>query len=35
MIIVVGKDNCPWCDRVKEFLKQKGLKFRYFEVAGY
>ena len=33
MIIVVGRDSCPWCDRVKEFLKQKGLKFRYFEVA--
>ena len=25
--------NCPWCDRVKEFLKQNKIKFKAINVA--
>ena len=27
-IIVFTTTHCPWCKRVKEYLKQKGFRFR-------
>jgi len=32
-IIVYTAPNCPWCDRVKEFLAGKKAKFKEINVA--
>ncbi len=32
-VIVYGTPTCPWCDRVKEFLKENNVKFEYINVA--
>jgi glutaredoxin len=29
MYIIYGKDNCPFCERAKALLTQKGLEFSY------
>lgn len=26
---IVGKPNCPWCDKAKELLKDQGKSFDY------
>ncbi len=32
MYIIYGKDNCPFCERAKALLTQKGLEFNYLTV---
>ncbi|HEX74714.1 MAG TPA: NrdH-redoxin [Dehalococcoidia bacterium] len=27
-IIIFTGSSCPWCERVKHYLKEKGLRFR-------
>ena len=27
-IIIFTGSSCPWCDRVKQYLKEKGFRFR-------
>lgn len=29
MIKIYGKDNCPWCQRTKDFLDGKGTPYQY------
>lgn len=29
MIKIYGKDNCPWCQKTKEFLDSKGTPYQY------
>lgn len=33
-IIVYGTSTCPWCDKVKDFLKEKKVEFEYIDVAA-
>jgi len=33
VVIVYTAPNCPWCDRVKEFLKENKIKFKEINVA--
>jgi glutaredoxin-like YruB-family protein len=32
-VIVYGTPMCPWCDRVKEFLKEHKIEFKYIDVS--
>lgn len=32
-VIVYSAPNCPWCERAKEFLKEKSVKFKEIDVA--
>lgn len=32
-IIVYSTDTCPWCDKVKDFLKQNKVKFEAIDVG--
>jgi glutaredoxin len=34
MYIVLGRPNCPFCDRVKELLDEKGKDYRYIDVLS-
>ena len=31
-IIIYSMDSCPWCDRAKEFFKEKKIEFEVIEV---
>jgi glutaredoxin len=31
--VVVGKDNCPWCDRVKDLLSAFGHPYEYINLS--
>ncbi|MDD5331521.1 MAG: glutaredoxin family protein [Candidatus Nanoarchaeia archaeon] len=33
MINIYSTDMCPWCHRVKAYLKEKGVKFNEFNVG--
>lgn len=30
--VVLGRENCPFCDKAKELLKEKGLSYVYYDV---
>ncbi len=32
-VIVFSTPSCPWCNRVKAYLKQKGVKFKDVDVS--
>jgi len=32
-VIVYSSEHCPWCDRVKEFLKENKIKFEVKDVG--
>ncbi|MDD5254013.1 MAG: glutaredoxin domain-containing protein [Candidatus Nanoarchaeia archaeon] len=32
-IIVYSTDTCPWCYKVKDYLKKKGVKFTEYNVG--
>ncbi|MBD3263107.1 NrdH-redoxin [Candidatus Woesearchaeota archaeon] len=32
-VIVYEAPNCPWCDKVKQFLKENKIKFKAINVA--
>ena len=32
-IIVYGTAACPWCEKVKDFLKEKNVEFEYIDVG--
>ncbi|MFW6138904.1 MAG: glutaredoxin family protein [Spirochaetota bacterium] len=32
-IVVFSTPTCPWCNRVKSFLKQKGYRFKEVDVS--
>lgn len=34
-IIVYGKENCPVCDRMKEFLTKRGIEYAYDHAEKY
>lgn len=34
-VIVYSTDSCPWCVKVKEFLKQNKIEFTEINVAEY
>lgn len=29
---IVGRHNCPWCDRLREFLDKKGIAYTYYDI---
>jgi glutaredoxin len=31
--IVYGRDNCPWCDKVKSLLTRAGMDFEYVDLV--
>ena len=33
-IIVYGTSTCPWCDKAKDFFKEKNIEFEYIDVAA-
>ena len=33
MIVIYSKDNCPWCDRAKELMTQKGDEFNEIKIG--
>jgi len=33
MYLVVGRPNCPWCDKAKELLDSKELPYVYVDYA--
>jgi glutaredoxin len=33
VITIYSKDNCPWCDRAKELLTQKGETYEEFKIG--
>ena len=33
MITIYSKDNCPWCDRAKELLTQKGETYEEIKIG--
>lgn len=32
--VIVGKKNCPWCDRVKVLIAGSGYEYTYIELTG-
>lgn len=32
-IILFGTENCPWCVKAKDYLKEKGVQFEYIDVS--
>ena len=32
-VVVYSAPNCPWCDRVKDFLKEHDIDFKEINVA--
>ncbi len=32
-VIVFSTPSCPWCNRVKAYLKQKGVRFKDVDVS--
>ncbi|RKX94652.1 MAG: NrdH-redoxin, partial [Spirochaetes bacterium] len=32
-IIVFSTPSCPWCNRVKRYLKEKGFRYRDIDVS--
>ena len=35
MYIVLGRSNCPFCDKAKELLEAKDLPYTYVDVTDY
>ncbi len=33
MIIIYGKDNCPYCDMAKGLAERKGLEYTYLKLG--
>ena len=33
-VIVYGTAACPWCDKVKDFLKETNVEFEYIDVGA-
>jgi len=33
-VIVYGTPTCPWCDKVKDWLKENKVEFEYIDVAA-
>lgn len=33
-IIVYSTQSCPWCERVKNYLKEKGIAFTGYDVGA-
>jgi glutaredoxin len=33
VITIYSKDNCPWCDRAKELLTQKGETYEEIKIG--
>lgn len=33
-VIVYSTPTCPWCTRVKDFLKEKGIEFKNIDVSA-
>ncbi|MCK4326842.1 MAG: glutathione S-transferase N-terminal domain-containing protein [Candidatus Diapherotrites archaeon] len=33
-VIVYSTPTCPWCDRAKDYLKEKGIDFTAYDVAA-
>jgi glutaredoxin 3 len=33
-VTVYGTKSCPWCHKVREFLKENKVKFNYIDVGG-
>lgn len=31
MIVVIGKKDCKWCDKAKQFLEERELKYVYLD----
>ena len=31
---IYSTPTCPWCKKTKEFLKEKGIKFKDFDVSS-
>lgn len=34
MFIILGRSNCPYCDKAKELLEKEGRDYRYIDVLG-
>ena len=32
--VIIGKENCPWCDKAKELIEEEGFTFAYFNIGG-
>lgn len=32
-VIIFSTPNCPWCGRVKSYLRQKGIRFKNIDVS--
>ena len=32
-IVVYGRDNCPWCEKAKQLLTLKNVKFSYLALG--
>ncbi len=32
-VIVFTSSTCPWCEKVKRYLRQKGIRFREVDVS--
>ena len=32
MYLIVGRPNCPWCDKAKEDLDAKGIQYVYVDM---
>ena len=34
MYLVLGRQNCPYCDKAKELLESKGEDYRYVDITS-
>lgn len=34
MYLVIGRQNCPYCDKAKELLASKGLEYVYVDITS-
>ncbi len=32
-VVIFSTPNCPWCGRVKSYLRQKGIRFKNIDVS--
>lgn len=32
IFVIYGRPNCPWCDKAKSLLQERGLTFEYHDI---
>lgn len=30
--VIIGRDNCPWCEKAIDLIEDRGLSYHYFDV---